>query len=252
MTDDAPVFDSPLSGRIALVLGASRGIGRAAAAALAQGGAHVVAAARTQGGLEELDDDVRAAGGQPVTLVPLDLGNGDDLDILGAEIHRRWGKLDVLVYAAGTLGASTPVSHMDTKVWDRTVAVNLTAAYRAIRSFDLLLRQSDAGRAVFLTTGMTMKIRPFFGPYAATKAGMEALVRTYAAEVAHTPIRCALLNPGPIRTRMRAEAFPGEDPATLPAPEEVAPLVVELSRPDREPPSETVSFYDWAGRSRVQ
>lgn len=251
MTDASASSDRPLAGRIALVLGASRGIGRAAGAALAHAGAHVIAAARTQGGLEELDDDVRAAGGDAVTLVPLDLSNGDELDILGAEIHRRWGKLDILVFAAGTLGASTPVSHMDPKVWDRTVSVNLTAAYRAIRSLDVLLRQSDAGRAVFLTSGVATNTRPFFGPYAATKAGLEALVRTYAAEVAHTPVRCAIMNPGPVRTRMRAEAFPGEDPMTLPAPEEVAPLIVELSRPDREPSAETVQFYDWAGRSRA-
>lgn len=251
MTDASASTDRPLAGRIALVLGASRGIGRAAGAALAAAGAHVIAAARTQGGLEELDDDVRAAGGDAVTLVPLDLTNGDELDILGAELHRRWGKLDILVFAAGTLGASTPVSHMDVKVWDRTVAVNLTAAYRAIRSLDVLLRQSDAGRAVFLTSGVASSTRPFFGPYAATKAGLEALVRTYAAEVAHTPVRCAIMNPGPVRTRMRAEAFPGEDPMTLPAPEEVAPLIVELCRPDREPATETVQFYDWAGRSRA-
>lgn len=251
MTDAAPAADQPLAGRVALVLGASRGIGRAAAAALAAAGAHVIAAARTQGGLEELDDDVRANGGEAVTLVPLDLTNGDELDILGAEIHRRWGRLDILVFAAGQLGASTPVPHLEPKVWDRIAAVNMTAAYRAIRSLDPLLRASDAGRGVFLSSGVTSTPRAFFGPYAATKAGMEALVRTYALEVAHTPLRLSIMNPGPIRTRMRAEAFPGEDPMTLPAPEEVAPLIVELSLPDREPPAKVVQFYEWSGRTRA-
>lgn len=242
MSEAAARPDQPLAGRIALVLGASRGIGRAGALALAQAGAHVVAAARTEGGLEELDDDIVAATGQRATLVPLDLADGDALDVLGAEIHRRWGRLDILLHAAAQLGGTMPVAHIAPATWDKLVAVNLTAAFRAIRSLDPLLRASDAGRALFLTTGVASAPRAFWGHYAATKAGLEALVRCYADEVGHTPVRVSLMNPGPVRTRMRAEAFPGEDPLTLPAPAELGPLIVELLRPDRDPPNEVVQF----------
>lgn len=234
--------DSPLADRIVLVTGASRGIGRASALALAKAGAHVVATARTQGGLEELDDEIVAATGQNATLVPLDLSNGDGIDQLGAALNARFGKLDAMVHAAATLGLLTPVAHMGPKDWDRTVQLNLTAAYRLIRSFEPLLRLSDAGRAVFLTSSAASHPRAFWGPYAATKAAMEVLVRSWADEVEFTPVRAAILDPGRMRTRMREQAFPGEDPDTLPDPAELGPTVVDLCRPDLAPPSETVRF----------
>ncbi len=229
-------------GRIVLVTGASRGIGRACALGFARAGAQVVAVARTQGALEALDDEAQAATGRALTLVPADLTDGDGIDRLGAALFERFGRLDVLFANAGELGLVTPVAHLDPKVWDRAVAVNMTANYRLIRSVDPLLRAAPAGRAVFLTTGLAQAPRAFFGAYAATKAGLEALVRTYADETEHTAVRCALLSPGPMRTRMRATAFPGEDPEALPAPEAIVPLALELARDDREPPAEAVRF----------
>jgi len=234
--------DQPLAGRIALVTGASRGIGFAAALGLAKAGAHVIAAARTQAGLEELDDAIRAEGRPGATLTPLDLRNGDDIDRLGGVLFQRFGRLDVLVSAAGDLGLITPVAHLEPKTWDRAVAVNLTANYRLIRAMDPLLRQSSAGRALFLTSGAVGAKRPFWGAYAATKAALEALVAAYSEETAHTGVRCVLLNPGPMRTRMRAQAFPGEDPSDLPPPDALAPLIVELARGDLSPPDGVVTF----------
>ena len=228
--------------RVVLVTGASRGIGRACALAFARAGAQVVAAARTQGALEELDDEVTAATGRPATLVPLNLADGDAIDRLGGAVHGRWGRLDVLFSCAGELGLVTPLGHLEPKVWERAVTVNMTATWRLIRAFDPLLRAAPAGRAVFVTTGIAAVPRAFFGAYAATKAGMEALVRTYAEETEHTAVRCALLSPGPMRTRMRATAFPGEDPDGLTPPEALTPLALELSRADREPPREVVRF----------
>ncbi len=236
----------PLAGRIALVTGASRGIGYASALGLAQAGAHVIATARTQGGLEALDDAILAATGERATLAPLDITDGDGLDRLGAAIYERWGRLDVLLSNAGELGMLTPVGHLDPPVWDRAVAVNMTANYRLIRAMDPLLRRAEAGRAIFVTTGVASATRAFWATYAATKAGLEALVRCYADEVETTPVRCALLSPGPMRTRMRKTAFPGEDADELPPPEAVVPLVVELARPDREPAKEVVSYGEWA------
>jgi len=238
----------PLAGRVALVTGASRGIGYAAALGLAQAGAHVIATARTQGGLVELDDAITAATGQGATLVPMDITDGDAIDKLGGAIFERWGRLDILVSNAGELGLLTPIGHLDPKIWDRAVAVNMTATYRLIRSVDPLLRKADAGRAIFLTSGAASLPRAFWGAYAATKAGMEALVRVYADEVEHTPVRCTLLSPGPMRTRMRMTAFPGEDPADLTPPEAIMPLVVELARADSEPPI-LQNFVDWRERS---
>jgi NAD(P)-dependent dehydrogenase (short-subunit alcohol dehydrogenase family) len=237
---DTPTL--PLAGRIALVTGASRGIGRASALALAVAGAQIIAVARTQGALEALDDEILALTGQRATLVPMDLVNGDGIDQLGLAIHQRHGKLDILVHAAGLLNGLWPVSHMDPKNFDRVVAVNLTSSYRLIRSFEPLLRQSDAGRLIFLTTGVATKPKAFWGAYAASKAGMETLVRCWADENENSNMRAVLLNPGAMRTRMRAEAYPGEDPETLPDPSEIGPLVVDLARPDREPPKETVRF----------
>jgi NAD(P)-dependent dehydrogenase (short-subunit alcohol dehydrogenase family) len=236
----------PLAGRLALVTGASRGIGYATALALAKAGAHLIATARTQGGLEELDDAILAATGERATLVPADITDGEGLDRLGAAIYQRWGKLDILVSNAGELGLITPVGHLDPKIWDRAVAVNMTANYRLIRSMDPLLRASEAGRALFVTSTAAVKPHAFWSSYAATKAGMEMLVRVYADEVAHTPVRCALVNPGPLRTRMRMNAFPGEDPADLTPPEAITPLMVELARGDLEPPTATVDYRTWA------
>jgi NAD(P)-dependent dehydrogenase (short-subunit alcohol dehydrogenase family) len=202
----------PLAGRIALVTGASRGIGRACAVGLARAGAHVIATARTQGALEALDDEIRQATGEGATLVPLDLKDGAGVDQLGGAVFERWKKLDILIHAAGELGVLTPVAHLDPPVWERAVAVNMTATYRLIRSFDPLLRQSDAGRAIFLTSGAARHPQAFWGVYAATKAGMEALVEAYRDETAITPVRPILLTPGPLRTRLGASAFPGVDP----------------------------------------
>ncbi len=226
-----------LEGRIALVTGASRGIGRAAAVGLAKAGAHVIATARTQGGLEALDDEILAATGERATLVPMDIRNGDGIDQLGGQIFQRWGKLDVLVSAAGDLGVLTPTSHLEPRTFDRVVGVNLTANFRLIRSMEPLLRKSDAGRAIFLTTRIAQTPQAFFSAYAASKAGMEALVKAWADEMAHTSLRVTLLGPGPMRTRMRAAAFPGEDPEALPPPEAIVPTVVNLARGDKEPPA---------------
>jgi NAD(P)-dependent dehydrogenase (short-subunit alcohol dehydrogenase family) len=234
-----------LKDHIALVTGASRGIGRAAAIALAQAGAHVVAVARTQGALEELDDEIRRLTGQSATLVPMDIAEGDGLDQLGLAIHQRFGRLDVLVHAAAMLGPMTPVFHVDPKQWDRTVAVNLTASYRLIRSMEPLLRKSERPRAIFLTTGRAAHPKAFWGPYGATKAALENLVRTWADELEQTKIRAVLLDPSIMRTRMRAEAMPGEDPATLPDPSEIGPLVVELAQADLGLPTASVVFSDW-------
>lgn len=220
-----------LEGRIALVTGASRGIGRAAALAVARSGAHVVAVARTVGALEELDDEIRAVGGT-ATLVPLDIKDGDGLDRLGYTLFERYGRLDVLVGNAGLLGSVSPLGHIEPKDWDNVVAVNLTANWRLIRSMDPLLRKSEAGRAVFLTSGAAWKATAYWGLYATTKAGLDTLVRTYASETENSPVRVNLFSPGPTRTRMRAAAMPGEDPETLPTPTEVADAILPLLGPD--------------------
>jgi NAD(P)-dependent dehydrogenase (short-subunit alcohol dehydrogenase family) len=235
----------PLSDKIALVTGASRGIGRASALALAKAGAHVVAVARTEGGLTELDDEIRASTGAPATLVPMDIADGDGLDQLGLALHQRFGRLDVLVHAAAILGPVTPVSHIEPKQWERVVAVNLTATYRLIRGFEPLLKAAEAGRAIFLTTGLAARPQAFFGPYGMTKAGLENMVRTWADELEQTKVRAALLSPGPMRTKMRAEAFPGEDPMTLPDPSEIGPLIVELAQADLGLPRANVVFAQW-------
>jgi NAD(P)-dependent dehydrogenase (short-subunit alcohol dehydrogenase family) len=219
-----------LAGRVALVTGASRGIGRAVAVALAAEGAHVILVARTVGGLEETDDLVRAAGGA-ATLVPHDLALHAGLDELGGRIAERFGRLDVLVGNAAVLGVLGPVHHTDPEVFERVMAVNVTANWRLIRSFDPLLRASDAGRAIFVTSGAARGPTPYWGAYAASKAALEMLALTYAGEVRRTSIRVNLVDPGVVRTRMRAEAFPGENPNTLPPPESVAPAFVELALP---------------------
>jgi NAD(P)-dependent dehydrogenase (short-subunit alcohol dehydrogenase family) len=238
--------DLPLKDRIALVVGASRGIGYEAALALARAGAHVVATARTQGGLEELDDAIYAATGRHATLVPFDLVDGGAIDRLGGAIFERFGKLDIWVQAAATMGASglTPVSHADPRVWAKVEKTNFTAIYRLIRSLEPLLRASDAGRAVYLTTSVAAAPKAFWGMYAATKAGAEALIKCWADEIESTPIRAAVIDPGRMRTQLRAQAYPGEDPQDVPHPSEIGPLIVELARGDLEPPLE-VKFRDW-------
>ena len=236
----------PLDGRIALVTGATRGIGRASALALAAAGAQVIAVGRTQGALEALDDEVRGLGRPPVTLVPLDLAGGEAIDTLGYEIFQRHKRLDILVHAAAMLGGLWPVAHIDPKLWDKVVATNLTAAYRLIRTLEPLLRSSEAGRALFLTSGVASRPRAFWGSYATTKAGLEAMVRCWADEIEHTKVRAVLIDPGVMRTRMRAEAFPGEDPASLVDPAEIGPMIVAYAgAADLGLPTGSAMFRDW-------
>jgi NAD(P)-dependent dehydrogenase (short-subunit alcohol dehydrogenase family) len=228
------------SQRIALVTGASRGIGRACAIALGKTGAHVICVARTVGGLEEVDDEIKKAGGS-ATLVPLDLKDFEAIDRLGAALFERFGRLDALLGNAGVLGAMTPLTHLQPKVWDELIAVNLTVNWRLIRSLDPLLRRSEAGRACFISSGAARRHTPYWGGYAVTKAALETLVLTYAAECNGTNVKVTLYNPGPARTAMRAKAFPGEDPMTLPSPEELAPEIVALLKPSSMLTGELVS-----------
>ncbi|WP_371345618.1 SDR family NAD(P)-dependent oxidoreductase [Ancylobacter sp. IITR112] len=236
----------PLDGRIALVTGATRGIGRATALALSAAGAHVVAVGRTSGALEELDDAILAAGGATATLVPLDIKDGEGIDRLGGALFERFGRLDVFVGNAGVLGPLTPLAQVEPKEWNDTLAVNLTANWRLIRSLDPLLRLSTAGRAVLVSSGAAHKARPFWGAYAVTKAAVEVLARTWAAEVENiSSLKVNLINPGPVRTRMRAKAFPGEDPETLPSPDDVAQAILALCLPGVQ---ETGQLYDFPTR----
>ena len=221
-----------LEGRLALVTGASRGIGAAVAKRFAAEGAQVILLARTQASLEEVDDEIRAAGGQ-ATLVPLDLRDPDKIDQMGLALYQRFGKLDILVGNAGVLGGLSPVGHFALKDWNEVMAVNLTANWRLIRSFDALLRQSDAGRAIFTTSGVAHGITPYWGAYAASKAALETMVQTWASEVGRlTNLRANLVDPGVVATRMRVEAFPGENPGTLAQPESVTGLFVDLAAAD--------------------
>ena len=236
----------PLANRIALVTGASRGIGFATALALAKAGAHIVATARTQGGLEELDDEIRKAGGSSATLVPLNLTDSDGIARLGAGLHERYGKLDILVGNAGVLGPSSPVGHIELKTFNDVMAVNVSANFQLIRCMEPLLKQSDAGRAVFITSGAANKATAYVSPYAASKAALETLARAWAQETANTKLRINLFNPGPVRTRMRATLMPGEDPATLETPEQIAEFIVPMCAPDW---TETGKFYDYKTRS---
>ncbi|WP_454917045.1 SDR family NAD(P)-dependent oxidoreductase [Xanthobacter sediminis] len=241
MTDISPTGGKPLADKIALVTGATRGIGAATALLLAKAGAHVVAVGRSEGGLEELDDAITGVGGSS-TLVPLDLKDGEGIDRLGGALYERYGRLDVYVANAGVLGPLSPLGHVFPKDWDDTVAVNLTANWRCIRSFDPLLRLSTTARAVVVTSGAAHKARAYWGPYAITKAALEVMARTWAAEAISGNLKVNLFNPGPIRTRMRAKAFPGEDPMTLPTPEEAAAAIVPLCLPDF---TETGRLYDF-------
>jgi len=231
----------PLTDRIALVTGASRGIGRALSLQLARAGAHVVAVARTVGALEELDDEIRAIGGA-TTLVPLDMRDYDGFYRLAAALNERYRRLDVLVGNAGVVGQRSPLGHVDPKNWDETIAVNLTANWHLIRALDPLLRASSSGRAVFITSGSATHARAYSGAYSVSKAGLNVLARTYASETEQTPLRVNLFNPGPTRTRMRAQVMPGEDPMTLPTPEAVAEKIIELCLPGC---TETGKLFDF-------
>ena len=231
----------PFADRIALVTGASRGIGYATALALARGGAHVVALARTVGGLEELDDAVRTAGAS-ATLTPLDIRDYPALYRLGAALNERYGRLDVLIGNAAVGAVPSPLDHIEPKAWDESLAINLTANWHLIRAMGPLLKLSVAGRAVFITSGAATSARAYRAPYSVSKAALDVLVRTYAEETSSTGVRVNLFNPGPTRTRMRALVMPGEDPATLPAPDEVAAKIVDLCHPDF---TETGKLYNF-------
>lgn len=223
-----------LAGRIALVTGATRGIGRAVAVMLAHEGAHLILTGRTAGALEEVDDEIRQITGRKdgVTLVTLNLKHGDKIDALGPTLFNRFGKLDILVGNAGVLGPLSPLGHITTDQFTETIDINLVANWRLIRTLDPLLRLADAGRAVFVTSGAARAENAYWGPYAVSKAGLEALVKTYAQEVASTNVRVNLMNPGPIRTHMRAKAFPGEDANTLRTPADIAPSFLQFLMPD--------------------
>jgi NAD(P)-dependent dehydrogenase (short-subunit alcohol dehydrogenase family) len=230
-----------LAGRVALITGASRGIGRGLALRFAREGAQLVLLARTQGALVEIDDQVRAVSGFGATLVPADLTDLDAIDRLGAGLFQRWGRLDILVGNAGTLGRLSPVGHIEPASWDQVLALNLTANWRLIRSCDPLLRASDAGRAIFVTSGVAAG-RAYWGAYAVAKGALETLVRTYAHEMARTTVRANLIDPGPTRTGMRAEAYPGEDPNRLKVPDDprLTDAFVALALPSCESNGETI------------
>jgi NAD(P)-dependent dehydrogenase (short-subunit alcohol dehydrogenase family) len=233
----------PLDGNIALVTGASRGLGRAVALELARAGTHVIALARTQGALEELDDAIHAAGSE-ATLVPCDLKDFEALDRLGAAIYERWGRLDILIANGGILGPLTPLAHIAPKQWEEVFAVNVTANWRLVRSLDLPLRRAEAGRVIFISSsaGHAAELKPYWGSYAISKAALDALARTYAAETRNiSSIKVMIVDPGPMRTRMRAQAMPGKDPMSLKTPEEIAPRILPLCLPEWQ---ETGKLYD--------
>jgi NAD(P)-dependent dehydrogenase (short-subunit alcohol dehydrogenase family) len=234
-------MSKPLADRIALVTGASRGIGAALALHLAEAGAHIVAVARTVGALEELDDKIKAAGSS-ATLVPLDVKDMDGIARLALALNERYGRLDVLVGNAGVLGPLSPLGHVEPKDWDNIFAVNVTANWQLIRTMDPLLKRAEAGRAVFITSGLSWMARAYTGAYAASKAALEQLARVYAAECASSNVRINLFGPGPTRTRMYAGGWPGVDPETLPPPEQVAKAIVPLCLPAC---SENGRLYDY-------
>jgi NAD(P)-dependent dehydrogenase (short-subunit alcohol dehydrogenase family) len=231
-----------LADRIALVTGATRGIGRATALLLAQAGAHVVAVGRTQGALEELDDAVRTAG-STATLVPLDMRDYPGIYRLAASLNERYRRLDVLVGNAGVVGQRSPLDHIDPQNWDEVMAVNVTANWHLIRAMNPLLKRSEAGRVVLITSGAATNARAYSGAYSVSKAALNVLGQIYAAETSSTTaVQVNLFNPGPTRTRMRALVMPGEDPMTLPTPETVAEKIVELCLPRC---TETGKLYDY-------
>lgn len=235
-----------LAGKLALITGASRGLGRAVALRFAREGAHLVLVARTVGGLEEVDDEIKALGGS-ATLVPLDVTDFDALDRMAAALFERYRRLDVLVGNAATLGVLSPLAHIDAHIWKATIDTNLTANWRLLRACDPLLRSAPAGRAIFVTSGITRRSAPYWGPYAISKAGLESMVSIYAAEIAHTNVRVNLINPGPMRTAMRSKAFPGEDPATVPPPEAVADAFVPLAEESCTLNGQWIAADEWVG-----
>jgi NAD(P)-dependent dehydrogenase (short-subunit alcohol dehydrogenase family) len=247
------VNDGPLAGRIALVTGATRGIGRAIALSLGEAGAHVVATGRTQGALEELDDAIQAAGGIRATLVAMDLTKDNGVDQLGRALFERHGRLDILVHAAGMLAGLRPVAHTPPQIWDRIVALNLTSAYRLIRSLEPLLRASEAGRAVFISCEQARAPKAFWGAYAASKAGLEAMVKSWADEVDASALRAIIVDPGPTRTALRHQAFPGEDKDQLTEPAAIGTMIVALlaAKDDPGPAAEAVTYDDWARAGAV-
>jgi NAD(P)-dependent dehydrogenase (short-subunit alcohol dehydrogenase family) len=230
-----------LADRIALVTGATRGIGRAVALALAREGAHVVAVGRTQGALEEIDDAVRGAGSS-ATLVPLDMRDYAGIYRLASALAERYQKLDVLVGNAGVVGERAPLDHIDPANWDEVMAINVTANWHLLRAANALLRRSDAGRVALITSGAASHPRAYSGAYSVSKAALNALGQIYAAETSSTAMRVNLFNPGPTRTRMRALAMPGEDPMTLPTPDDVAAKIVDLCLASF---AETGKLYDF-------
>ena len=232
-----------LAGRLCLVTGASRGIGRAIALRYAREGADLILTARTVGALEELDDEIRAINGKTSLLVPMDLRNFDTIDQLGAGLYERYGKVDVLVGNAGILGQMSPLTHTEPKAWQEVIDVNLTANWRLIRSIDPLLRQSSAGRAIFVSSGVARDVRAYWGAYAVSKAALEMLVGIYAKEIQQSNVRANLIDPGRTRTRMRATAYPGEDPMTLRTPEEIMEPFVRLACADYAGNGEVVKAY---------
>ncbi|MDO9383185.1 MAG: SDR family NAD(P)-dependent oxidoreductase [Hyphomicrobiaceae bacterium] len=234
-----------LQGRLAFVSGASRGLGRATALALAREGAHIIVTARTSGALEELDDEIRAAGGA-ATLLALDLRKSDRLDQLGPTIFQRWDKLDVLVANAGILGPLSPLPHVTADAWTSVIETNLSANWRLIRTFDPLLQRAKAARVVFVSSSAATAKNAYWGPYAVSKAGLEALAKTYAHENANTPVNVNIVDPGPMATAMRAKAFPGEDPKTIPTPADVAQLVLELCLPSEKRNGDIVRYREWS------
>jgi NAD(P)-dependent dehydrogenase (short-subunit alcohol dehydrogenase family) len=238
----------PLANRIALVTGASRGIGYATALALGKAGAHVIAVARTVGGLEELDDAIRAAG-STATLVPLDLKDYPGIDRLAAAVAQRYGRLDVLVANAGILGPLSPLDHVPPEDWDNVLAVNLTANYRLTRAFADLLKTSDAGRVVYVSAAVAAHGLAYWGPHAVSKAGLEALARTFAAETASTNVRVIVMAPSEVGTRLLATAKPGLDMMKVEKPDAIADAIVALCLPEMK---ETGKYYDFPARKLVE
>ena len=220
-----------LAGKIALITGASRGIGAAVAERFAGEGAHVVLAARTVGGLEEVDDKIRAHGAG-ATLVPIDLRDFIKIDELAAALFDRYGRLDILIGNAAEFGIFSPIGNIDPAIWAEVMDLNLTANWRLIRAMDPLLRATAGGRAIFVTSGVARDTLAYWGPYAVSKAGLDMLVMVYAREIAKTRVRANLIDPGIVRTRLRARAFPGEDPAHLRSPESVTDAFLALALPE--------------------
>ncbi|NQU57662.1 MAG: SDR family NAD(P)-dependent oxidoreductase [Rhodospirillales bacterium] len=233
-----------LQGRIALVTGASRGIGRAVAKAFAEQGAHLILTARTQGALEELDDEILEISGENATLVPMDLGDFDAIDQMGAAVFDRFKRLDILVGNAALLTPLSPMAQVKPKDWDQVMALNVTANFRLLRSFDPLLRMSDAGRAIFVSSTVTQGVWPYWGAYGVSKAALESMVKTYASENLKTSVKANIINPGPTRTAMRPVAYPGENPESVKPPEEVTEQFVRLAEASCELNGEVVQVEE--------